>query len=349
MLHAAFDSLENVWGPFRLLNSYTLLAALIAGLSAMLTFYLLPRLWARLPTDSGRQFAVDADKSIGKPVSAGVILVGAFSAAILLLVPLQPMTIVFVALMILASFVGYLDDHRVGGLSQLALGVSDLVLSLAAALLVVGSDTTELWLPFYAGGIEVPSLLALPVTTGVIWLAINAMNCSDGVDGLSGTLAALTLTGLAGLLYVVVGNVDVAGYLRIPHNPLGADWALVAMAMIGCLFGYLWFNAPPSAVLMGDSGSRPIGLLIGTLVAATGNPAILVICGSIILANGATGLAKVLLIRLFKIRVLHNIRFPLHDHVRKNLGWTGTQVLIRFSLLHIAITALLMMVLLKVR
>ena len=191
--------------------------------------------------------------------------------------------------------------------------------------------------------------LAIPAGTALIWLAINAMNCNDGVDGLSGSLASITLASLAGLLYIVIGNVEVADYLRVPHNPAAAEWALVAFTMVACLFGYLWYNAPPSSVLMGDSGSRPIGLLIGALVAVSGNPVILLVCGLIILANGATGLAKVLLIRLFRIRILRDVQFPLHDHARKNLGWAGTQVLFRFSLIHFAVTALLLTLLLKVR
>lgn len=349
MLYSAFESLAETWGPFRLLTSYSILLALAASLAATLSFVLLPRLWDYLPRDRGRQNAVDADKSIGKPVGAGVILVGVFSIVALLIIPPNAQVVGFVPLIAIASAIGFIDDKREGGLSELALGTADLALSFAAAAVVVGFDQTELWLPFRAGGLVVPAGLALPVMTAVIWLSINALNCSDGVDGLSANLAIMTLVALAGLLYVAVGNHDVAAYLRIPFNPLGADWALLAMAMTGCLFGYLWHNAPPSAILMGDAGSRPIGLLIGTLVVASGNPAVLMICGSIILANGATGLVKVLLVRLFSIRILRNVRFPLHDHARQNLHWTGTQVLIRFGLLHSAATAVLMLLLLKVR
>ncbi len=64
----------------------------------------------------------------------------------------------------------------------------------------------------------------------------------------------------------------VAGHLGIPTNPEGQDWAIMAFIMAGAVCGYLWYNAPPSAVLMGDAGSRPLGLLIGMLVVATGNP-----------------------------------------------------------------------------
>jgi len=349
MLTTVFGYMNLEWGPIRLLSSYTFIAALSAALAVILTLFLLPKLWGYLPKDSGRQFAVDADKSLGKPLSAGIVIVGIFSVVVLLVIPLRSTIVLFIPLMIAASIMGFLDDKKKGGLSELTLGSADLIIALLAVLILFGFDPVQIWFPVYPGGITVPASITIPMMTAVIWLAINAMNCSDGVDGLSGNLASITLASLGGLLYVVIGNVEVANYLRVPHNPAAADWSLVSLTMVGCLFGYLWYNAPPSSVLMGDSGSRPIGLLIGALVALSGNPVILFVCGLIILANGATGLAKVLLIRLFKIRILRDVRFPLHDHARKNLGWAGTQVLFRFSLIHFAVTALLLTLLLKVR
>ena len=108
-------------------------------------------------------------------------------------------------------------------------------------------------------------------------------------------------------------------------------------------------HAAPSQVLMGDAGSRPLGLLIGMLVLATNNPLFLLMIGSVILLNGATGLVKVALLRFFRIRLFGNIRFPLHDHARKELGWSNTQVLVRFMLLHLGLSGLLMMIALKLR
>ena len=95
--------------------------------------------------------------------------------------------------------------------------------------------------------------------------------------------------------------------------------------------------------------SRPLGLFLGILIAVAMNPFLLAVCLFLILANGATGLAKVGLMRVFKIPVLQTIRFPLHDHARKNLGWSGSQVLLRFTLMHVVISALLLGLLLKVR
>ncbi len=178
------------------------------------------------------------------------------------------------------------------------------------------------------------------MATGVIWLAINATNCSDGVDGVSGSLTATAIMLLGGLLYAVVGNEVVARHLNILFNREGANWAIMAFLMVGCIAGYLWYNATSSLVLMGDAGSRPIGLLIGMLVVATNNPLFLLLVGSVILLNGATGLAKVAAHALLRpARCWASIRFPLHDHARKELGWSNSQVLVRFMLVHLGVSA----------
>lgn len=337
------------WGPARLLSSYLFLASCGVMASILATLLALPKLWSRLPRDSGRAHAVDADKSIGKPLGAGIHIVSIFVLVALVFIPFRLEFLLVLGILLLFSAFGLADDNKPGGLSEIALGSADLAVSLLASIIIFGFRPATIWLPFLSGGFELPAWLNLAITTAVMWLAINAMNCNDGVDGLSGSLACVTLAALGCLLYIVVGNARISEYLLIPHNPAGADWALAAALMIGCLFGYLWHNAPPSAVLMGDAGSRPIGLLIGILITVALNPFLLVVCGFILLANGATGLAKVALIRVFKISIFQSIRFPLHDHVRKNLGWSGPQVLLRFILMHIVISALLIGILLKVR
>ncbi len=169
------------------------------------------------------------------------------------------------------------------------------------------------------------------------------------MDGLSGSLTSLSLLYLGAILYAIVGHVDIAKYLLVPHYPDGADWGMMAFVMVGCLAGYLWHNANPSAVLMGDAGSRPLGFLLGMLVLATGNPFLIAIVAFMVLVDGATGLLKVALLRFFKIGIFKNVRYPLHDHVRKELGWSNTQVLLRFMLLQTVITPILLVFLFKVR
>ena len=183
----------------------------------------------------------------------------------------------------------------------------------------------------------------------IIWLSINATNCSDGVDGLSSTLVLLALISLGGFLYFVVGHEIISKYLLLPHYEESAKWAIMIFVMVGCLAGYLWYNAYPSLVLMGDAGSRPLGFFIGVCVMNTGNPFLILIVSSVLMINGGTGLVKVGLLRFFRIRIFHDIRFPLHDHFRQVRKWSGTQVLIRFALIQILLIIVLFGVLVKVR
>ena len=100
----------------------------------------------------------------------------------------------------------------------------------------------------------------------LLFVTMNATNCSDGVDGLAGSLSVISLVSLAAFLYVVIGNNRMAAYLGVPHNYLAVRWAILLMTVAGGFSGYLWWNAEPSRVLMGDAGSRFLGLLIGAAV-----------------------------------------------------------------------------------
>jgi phospho-N-acetylmuramoyl-pentapeptide-transferase len=218
----------------------------------------------------------------------------------------------------------------------------------------------------------------MPLGTVLLWITINATNCTDGVDGLSGVLTLVSLTYIGAFLYIVVGHAGLSRYLLLPHNPDGARWAILVACAMGTLGGYLWHNAEPSRVLMGDAGSRFLGLLVGVAVLAAGNPFLIIVMAPVVLVNGGTGLAKVALLRGLRklgfvvvrpgngeagnaeasvreprphvlISMLHSVRFPLHDHCRKNLHWSGAQVLMRFVLIQAFLTPLLLVLLVKMR
>jgi len=341
-------NLGHVWGPLRLLNSFFFLAAVGYAFTALATWLLLPRLWKHLPKDRGRAFAVNAGQSVGKPVSAGVIFVTVFCIAALLFIRLDALCLRTLPMIVAAMGVGYLDDRR-GGFNEYQLAAMDAFIAVGASVAMLGFRDWLVWLPGWKAAIPLSPWLAIPLASGLIWLSINATNCSDGVDGVSGSLTSTAILILGGLLYAVIGNDVVAAHLSIPTNPQGADWAIFAFLMAGAVSGYLWYNAPPSVVLMGDAGSRPLGLLIGMLVVATGNPLFLLLVGSVIVLNGATGLVKVAIARFLKVRVLANVGFPLHDHCRKELGWSNSQVLVRFLLLHLGLSSLLAILVLKIR
>ena len=113
--------------------------------------------------------------------------------------------------------------------------------------------------------------------------------------------------------------------------------------------GYLWHNAYPSKVLMGDAGSRALGFFIGVCVMLSGNPFLIFATSSIIFINGGMGLLKVALLRFFKIHIFQNIRFPLHAHMRQKRQWSATQVLVKFMILQILITVAIVGIMFKVR
>jgi phospho-N-acetylmuramoyl-pentapeptide-transferase len=113
--------------------------------------------------------------------------------------------------------------------------------------------------------------------------------------------------------------------------------------------GYLWHNAFPSAVLMGDAGSRALGFFIGSAVMVTGNPFLILATSSIIIVNGGLGLVKLALLRLCRVNIFPHVRFPLHDHFRQERHWSNTQVLLKFVILQVLISMAVLGVFVKVR
>jgi len=213
------------------------------------------------------------------------------------------------------------------------------------------------WLPFVKGLYLAPWWIYVPVASFVLWFTMNATNCSDGVDGLAGTLTTITLVMLAVILYIVVGYRPVAHYFLLPVYSESARWAIVVMTVAGGFGGYLWYNAEPSKILMGDAGSRFLGILVATASLMTGNPFLVVAIAPVVLVNGGGGLGKLVLLRFAKKagfdigedNVIRKIRFPLHDHCKKNLGWSNAQVLMRFVLLQILLMPMLLILFIKIR
>lgn len=349
MLYLLGEFLQNYFGPARLLTSH--LNLIIFGLTASFVsvIYLLPRLFRLLPTDRGREFAVEAENSFGKPTGAGVVFVPVFLLFAILVVPPEPRILLTLFLTLIAMVSGYLDDRSNRPWKELIKGLVDLALATAAAFLLYSTEVHTIWLPFTNRLFEAPMWLYVPLAVILIWISINTTNCSDGVDGLSSTLVLIALLSTGTFLYVIVGHADFSAYLLLPHYTHAAKWAITSFVLVGTLAGYLWYNAYPSHVLMGDAGSRALGFIMGVMIMNTGNPFLILIVCSVIIINGGTGLVKVGLLRFFNIRIFHTIRFPLHDYFRKDLHWSNTQVLIRFALIQIIVTIALIGITAKVR
>lgn len=349
MIYWLGEFLAQYYGPFRLLTSHLFLSGLSVLFCFVLSFLLLPRLMNKLPRDRGRNHAVQGAVAAGKPTGAGVIFICIFIVVELLFLPLSIEVFGILLLTFGAMMSGWLDDKSVTSWGEYKKGLIDVVLAVAAAFLLSGMKDVEIWLPFTSQMFLIPLWLFVPLATVLLWATINSTNCTDGVDGLSGTLTAFAFTSLGSLLYFILGHKEIANYLLLPHYTDGAIFGMMAFSMVGCILGYLWYNANPSILLMGDAGSRALGFLLGVFVIKSGNPFCILIVSAVLMVNGGTGLVKVAIMRFFKVAFLKNIRFPLHDHMRHNKGWSNTQVLVRFSLIQVMITLTLLIFLIKVR
>ncbi len=361
---------EDYWGPLRLLSSRLFLSAMGVLLSGLGTAWVLRKVLAMqvsapepkiLPRDRGRENAVEAAAAIGKPTGAGILFIPVYIVACLIVTPFSIGSATVLLAVLAAAVTGFLDDRAEKPWGEYRKAIIDLAIAFGAAACVLGPDSLEIWVPFWApkvtdtagmtvlATVAIPATLSWPIGAVVLWISINTTNCTDGVDGLSGSLLALAFVFLGAILYVAVGNKVVADYLLVPYYSGASSWGIMAFTLLGVLGSYLWFNAHPSRLLMGDAGSRPLGLLLGVFVLATGNVFLLPVVAGIVLVNGGTGLVKVALLRFFRIWIFKEIRFPLHDHVRHKLGWSGTQVLVRFMILQAILAPLLIVVILKVR
>lgn len=381
-------------GPLRMFGSHLVLICIGAALTLLITYFMLPRLWNRLPRDRGKSLTPDGKQSEGKPTGAGIIFFLLTLPVLFLVLPILPeahnafftekgeftwrgfsMLLnsewLCVGCIYLAMLCGYWDDRSIKPWGRSKKLILDIVVSFLAGLALCKFQSMELWVPFTKLSFEVHWLVYSLIATGVIVISLNATNCSDGIDGLVGTQTIVSLLILTVFLYGVVGHEKIAAYLLIPHNPNGAYWAILTSTISGALLAYLWYNAEPSSVLMGDAGSRGLGMLMGIAIMVTGNPFILFAIMPVVLFDGLCGLIKIAYLGALKkigkglTKVPTNkeerkalpwhhliafaFRCPIHDHCRKELGWSKIQVVIRFLIIQLVLMPTLLLLILKIR
>lgn len=356
MLYYLGGFLTQYFGPARLLQSYTILIVLSLYAGFLIIRYGLPSFYKFLPNDRGREFTLTAEAAKGKPTGSGVIWVSVFAILSFIFVPLDWEKFAIIVLVWFMMLTGYFDDASKSSWGEYRKAILDLLISVGASVVLAlymqrhSSDgNIYFWIPFFSKKIVVASWLFIIISTVMIWVSVNTTNCTDGVDGLSSTLVLVALITLGSIFYFILGHKDISAYLLVPHISDGASWAVMTFCLTGVLMGYLWHNAFPSHVLMGDAGSRALGFFIGVGVMATGNPFLIFATSSVIFINGGLGLVKVALKRFLHISIFTNTRFPLHDHMRKNHGWSPTQVLIKFLIIQILVTVAVIGIIFKIR
>ena len=282
----------------------------------VLTFLCLCFPFPFLPKDHGREFAVNGALSKGKIRGIGLILTIAFIITTLLFLPVSREYIVYCIILFAMMLSGYLDDAAKNPWSDYKKGAIDLVLALLTMWNFVNYNSTTIQIGEYICKLPVAVYFVLGVI--LLWVSINVTNCTDGVDGLCASLCCVTLTAFAVLL---------------PEN-LGT-YGASCLIFVSVLMAYLCFNSKPSSMLMGDAGSRALGFYIAVIAMKSGRPFIFLLLAVVLIVDGGIGLVKIFLLRFFKIGILKNTRTPLHDHARKEKGWSDTQVVFRFAIIQI--------------
>ena len=207
-----------------------------------------------------------------------------------------------VALLFAMTLSGYLDDRAKVHWRDLLKGEIDLIIAIAVTVVFLMYNDTEVYFLSWHMTLHWIAYAALAIV--LLWCSVNVTNCSDGVDGLCGGVTVIEA---------------IAFFLIFPDIP--KEYGGMALALAGALIAYLCFNWFPSSVLMGDGGSRPIGLFLGILAMQSKHPFALLLLSFVFIFDGGVGLIKVFLKRRLKIVILEKIRYPFHDHLRKNLNW----------------------------
>ena len=278
----------------------------------------------RLPHDHGRAFAVNGELSKGKARGSGLIFVLCIALVTLAVIPFRVEYLIYTALLIASRLSGYFDDGADTAWNEYKQGLIDFVIAVVAGVTYLNFNGTGVQLLNWAFSIPYPVYLLLIVV--LIWASINVVNCTDGVDGLSASLAV----------------VSIGTFLLAYWEELG-EYATAGVIFIGALLAYLWSNAKPSTLLMGDAGSRAMGFFLAVLALKSNHPFACLLAALVVIVDGSLGILKISFKRFLHISILKKTLTPLHDHVRKRMGWSDEQVVARWLILQAVASALLLL------
>jgi phospho-N-acetylmuramoyl-pentapeptide-transferase len=293
--------------------------------------------WLRAKQGKGQPIRSDGPQSHlakrGTPTMGGLLILTSVAISVLLWMDLRN-PYVWACLLVTGGFglIGWLDDYdkvrkaHHAGLSGKTRLTLEFLIAGVATWLMVRSSGTELHLPFVKETVIDLGWFYILFGAFVIVAFGNAVNLTDGLDGLA-TMPVI-IASLAFVLFAyLVGNAKFATYLGIPHVPGAGDLTVLLLAIIGAGLAFLWFNAPPAAVFMGDTGSLALGGALGAVAVATHHEFALVIVGGIFVVEALSVVIQVAVYKRTGKRVF--LMAPIHHHF-EHLGWSEPTVVIRF-------------------
>jgi phospho-N-acetylmuramoyl-pentapeptide-transferase len=291
----------------------------------------------------------------GTPTMGGLLIIGALVTSTLLWARLDnPFVWMVLFVTVCYAAIGFADDHAkvkkqntagVPGRLRLLLGL--LIAALAgwwAAQFHPPDLTNQLAFPIFKDFLLNLGYLFVPFAVIVIVGAANAVNLTDGLDGLAIMPVMIAISTL-GVIAYAVGRVDFTEYLDVHYVPGTGEILVFAAGVVGGGLGFLWYNAPPAAVFMGDTGSLALGGALGAIAVATKHELVLAIVGGLFVAEALSVIIQVLYFKRTGKRVF--LMAPIHHHYEKK-GWQEPQIVIRFWIISL-ILAIIGLATLKVR
>jgi len=291
----------------------------------------------------------------GTPTMGGVLILGALVSSTVLWARLD-VGYVWLVLFVTVGFggIGFIDDYQkvtrmshagISGRTRLVIGFA---LAAIAAVWAAQLHPVELKqtlaLPVFKDVLWNMGLLYIPFSMVVIVGAANAVNLTDGLDGLA-IMPVMIAAGSLGVISYAVGRTDFAEYLGLHYVPGTGEILIFTSALIGGGLGFLWYNAPPAAVFMGDTGSLALGGALGAIAVATKHEIVLAVIGGLFVVEAMSVIIQVLYYKATGKRVF--LMAPIHHHF-EHLGWKEPQIVIRFWIISL-ILALIGLATLKIR
>ncbi len=347
---------EGAYGPLRILRYLTLRTLLAAGTASLIGFVIGPWLIAHLrrlkfgqhyDDDRTGDLASRFDKKNTPTMGGLLIFACVFGSSILWAAPNVWVT---VALFVYAALtaVGFRDDYlkvvrknRNGISSGAKIFWQTVITLLALAALLLHPDSSgkirELWVPF----VKHPVIASMPIAALAVFVYLwivgfsNAINLTDGLDGLAiGCTITVALT--YGIMAYAAGNVRIADYLLISYVPGTGELSVVCGALVGAGLAFLWYNAHPAELFMGDTGSLALGGLLGIIAFMVQQPLTLIIVGGVFVWEAASVIIQVGVFKYTRRMQGEGRRFfrmaPIHHHFQK-AGWPETKIVLRFWIL----------------
>ncbi len=276
----------------------------------------------------------------GTPTMGGLMILVSLLISMLLWMDLSS-PFVWACLAVTGGFglIGFLDDYdkvtkrSTAGVSGRVRLIAEFAVAGVAAWIIVSQINTNLYVPFLSGR-YIPMGPLYYVFAAVVMVGFgNAVNLTDGLDGLA-TMPVVIAAGAFAIIAYLAGRADYAHYLGIPHVPRAGELAILCAGIMGACLGFLWFNAPPAAVFMGDTGSLALGGALGAIAVASHHEIVLLIIGGLFVVETASVIIQVAVYKRTGKRVFKMA--PIHHHFEQ-LGWKESTVVIRFWIVSIVL------------